>query len=99
MLAELRDAGATDYLAYLIYFGGGPRDGIAGSWTTDRPSGFREQDIRDLLRIQQQLGVASKMGIREQIALNVVTAYLGPNAGRRVLAGQINAVTGRPFTP
>ena len=47
LLAELRDAGATDYLGYLVYFGGGPRDGIAGSWTTDRPSGFREQDIRD----------------------------------------------------
>lgn len=88
-LAELRDAGATDYLGYLVYFGGGPRDGIVGFWTTDRPSGFREQDIRDLLRIQQQLSVASKMRIREQIALNVVTAYLGPNAGRRVLAGQI----------
>ena len=88
-LAELRDAGATDYLGYLVYFGGGPRDGIVGFWTTDRPSGFREQDIRDLLRIQQRLSVASKMRIREQIALNVVTAYLGSNAGRRVLAGQI----------
>jgi adenylate cyclase len=89
VLAELRDAGATDYLGYLVHFGGGPRDRIAGSWTTDRPSGFREQDIRDLLRIQQRLCVASKMRIREQIASNVVTAYLGPNAGRRVLAGQI----------
>ena len=29
LLAELRDAGATDYLGYLVYFGGGPRDGIA----------------------------------------------------------------------
>ena len=47
LLAELRDAGATDYLGYLVSFGGGPRDGIAGSWTTDRPSGFREEDIRD----------------------------------------------------
>ena len=31
LLAELRDAGATDYLDYLVSFGGGPRDGIAGS--------------------------------------------------------------------
>jgi adenylate cyclase len=64
VLAELRDAAATDYLGYLVYFGGGPRDGIAGSRTTDRPSGFRERDIRDLLRIQQRLGVASKMRIK-----------------------------------
>jgi adenylate cyclase len=41
------------------------------------------------LRIQQRLSVASKMRIREQIALNVATAYLGPDAGRHVLAGQI----------
>jgi adenylate cyclase len=54
-LAELRDAGATDYLGYLVYLGGAPRDGIAGSWISDRPSGFREQHIRDLLRIQQRL--------------------------------------------
>ena len=89
MLAELRDEGYSDYLAYIVYFGGGPDDGIAGSWASDRPSGFSEPDIRALLRIQQRLGVACKMRIREQIALNVVTAYLGQDAGRRVLSGQI----------
>ena len=88
-LAELRDAGAADYLAYLVYFGGGPRDGIAGSWATDRPNGFSDRDIQSLLRVQRRLGVAAKMRIREQIAENVVHTYLGRNAGRRVLRGQI----------
>ena len=89
MLTELRDKGATDYLAFLIHFGGGPTDGIAGSWATDRPSGFSDQDIRSLLRIQQRLGVVCKLRIKEEIARNVVTAYLGRDAGLRVLDGQI----------
>lgn len=98
VLAEFRDSGATDYLAYLVYFGGGPGDGIAGSWTSDRPSGFSEQDVRALLRIQQRLGVACKMRIKDQIALNVVTAYLGEDAGRRVLKGQIQRGDGETIS-
>lgn len=95
VLAEFRDAGATDYLGYLVYFSGGVRDGIAGSWITERRSGFNDRDVRSLLRIQQRLGVACKMRIREQIALNVVTAYLGESAGRRVLSGQIQRGDGQ----
>ncbi|MFQ5775486.1 MAG: adenylate/guanylate cyclase domain-containing protein [Kiloniellaceae bacterium] len=89
VLSEFRDAGATDYLGFLVKFGGGRPDGIAGSWITDRPSGFADQDIRSLLRIQQRLGVACKIRIKDQIARNVVTTYLGPDAGLRVLDGQI----------
>lgn len=93
VLSEFRDLGATDYLACLVPFGAaGTRDeddGILGSWATDRPGGFSDQDIRSLLRIQQRLAVACKVMIKDQIARNVLTAYLGPNAGRRVLDGQI----------
>ena len=50
VLTELRDKGAKDYLAYLVPFGSASpdelrTDGIAGSWTTDRTSGFTEADI------------------------------------------------------
>jgi adenylate cyclase len=89
VLTELRDMGATDYLAYIVEFGGGKMDGMVGSWATDRPSGFSDPDIQALLRLQRRLGVACKMRIRDQIARNVVTTYLGPDAGRRVLSGQI----------
>ena len=89
VLSEFRDMGATDYLGFLIGFGGGERDGMVGSWTTDRRSGFSDHDIQALLRLQQRLGVACKMRIKDQIARNVVTAYLGPDAGLRVLSGQI----------
>ena len=99
ILAELRDKGATDYLAYLVPFSSDPgnltvRDGLVGSWATDRPSGFSDLDVRSLLRIERRLAVACKITIKDQIARNVLTAYLGPDAGRRVLEGQIRRSDG-----
>ncbi len=89
LLAELRDEGATDYLAFAVPFNDQWDDGIIGSWATDRPSGFSEGDIRALMRVQQRLAVACKVKIKNEISRNIVDAYLGPNAGRRVLSGQI----------
>lgn len=94
MLEELRDAGATDYLAFAVAFadhvpGEPDTDGIVGSWATDHPNGFGDADIRALTRIQTRLAVAFKIAIKEQIARNIAVAYLGRNAGERVLAGTI----------
>ena len=89
ILDELSDGGATDYLAFVVPFNEEWDDGVIGSWTTDRASGFSDGDIRSLLRIQQRLAVACKVKIKDEISRNIVDAYLGPNAGRRVLAGHI----------
>ena len=89
VLSELRDRGVTDYFGFLVPFGDDQLDGMVGSWATDRASGFSDRDIASLQRIQQRLGVACKMRIKDQIARNVVTAYLGADAGLRVLNGQI----------
>ncbi len=94
LLEEFRDKGATDYLVWTISFTDSNfdeshKDGMIGSWATDRPGGFSDADIQALLRIQQRLAVACKMTIRDQITHNVLGAYLGPDAGERVLKGQI----------
>ncbi len=89
ILEELCDQGTTDYLADLVAFGSGTDDGTIGSWTTDRATGFTEGEIAALLRIRKSLAVAIKMRTREEIARNVMTTYLGPVAGLRVLDGQI----------
>ncbi|MDP6428785.1 MAG: adenylate/guanylate cyclase domain-containing protein [Rhodospirillales bacterium] len=94
MLEDLKGRGATDHLVYVVHFGGAEyaapgHDGILGAWTTDRPGGFTDEDIRSLMRIQSRLGVACKIVIREQITRNVLGAYLGPDAGQQVLNGQI----------
>ena len=62
---------------------------MMGSWTTDRPGGFIDADIAALLEIQSQLALVSKMAVLKRLAGNVLTTYLGGDAGRRVLNGQI----------
>ncbi len=94
LLVELRHCGITEYFACLSLFGiesqaRQQQDGMMVSWATDRPGGFEDQDLSVLRRVQGRLAVGIKMAKREQTARNVVTAYLGPNAGRRVLEGQI----------
>jgi adenylate cyclase len=91
---ELRDQGASDYVAWMIPFARddepGPHfDGVIGSWCTDRPTGFSDRDIRSLLRIQRRLVVSLKVQIKQQIAQTVLDTYLGMDAGRQVLEGQI----------
>ena len=94
ILPELRDRGATDYLAYAVQFGSRETQrarmgGIIVSWTTDRPGGFTDNDIQALMRIQRRLALACKVTISEQITRDVLATYLGPDAGRRVLGGNI----------
>lgn len=86
---ELRAAGATDYLACRVPFDGKEERGIIASFATDRPGGFADADIRALEHLRPLLGLACKAAIKEQVARNVLSAYLGPEAGVRVLHGQI----------
>jgi adenylate cyclase len=91
---DLRDQGASDYVAWMIPFArddepGPHMDGVIGSWSTDRPSGFSDPEIRSLMRIQRRLVVSLKVQIKQQIAQTVLATYLGMDAGRQVLEGQI----------
>jgi adenylate cyclase len=91
---DLRDQGASDYVAWMIAFArddepGPHMDGVIGSWSTDRPSGFSDGELRSLLRVQRRLAVSLKVQIKQQIAQTVLATYLGMDAGRRVLEGQI----------
>ena len=94
VLEELREVGVTDYLCYVTPFANetdadsGAR-GIMGSWATDRSSGFSEEDLRVFARIQRRFAVACKVQIQDRITRNVLETYLGPDAGARVLDGQI----------
>jgi adenylate cyclase len=94
VLPDLASQGGTDYLAGNVPFGpsssmAASEDGVFVSWTTDRAGGFTETDIRSLRRIQKLLAVACKVRIKTEITRNIVTAYLGPDPGQRVLEGKI----------
>jgi adenylate cyclase len=93
ILAELQAQGATDYLARLSRFA---RDdspvGIPGmltSWVSDRDGGFRDDDVDAILACIPALGLACYRIVLQTVANDLLVAYLGPNAGHRVLGGQV----------
>jgi len=93
VLSEFRDQGATDYLACRTLFGQATdpavQQGVLVSWLTDAPGGFTDAQIAILERMQDCLGLAIKSTLGREIAGNLLDAYVGPEAGQRVLAGAI----------
>jgi adenylate cyclase len=94
ILVDLRERGATDYYAQIVIFGSpeqawARQDGCIFSWATDHPDGFSDDQIAALRWLGNRFGIIAKLDRREQTAINVVTTYLGAEAGRRVLDGQI----------
>lgn len=96
VLKEFAEQGYTDYLLTAAHFAigdvvdyeGGPT-GILSSWATSRASGFTDEDLEALSRIQKMLAIACRMSIQKRVTENLAHAYLGPTAGTRVLAGDI----------
>jgi adenylate cyclase len=92
LLSKLRKAGATDYFALALNrtFRLFP----VAAWSTDRPSGFSDTDIAALEEINPALAAIVETRAVRRISANLLDTYLGPQAGRRVLAGQIRRAEG-----
>jgi len=92
LLSKLRKAGATDYFALALNrtFRLFP----VVSWATDRPSGFSDADIAALEEINPALAAIVETRAVRRISGNLLDTYLGPQAGRRILAGQIRRAEG-----
>jgi adenylate cyclase len=94
LLNELQAEGVTDYLAMRLQFQSSDTDesrvdGLLGSWSTMRVGGFTEYEVAALQRLHHRFGLAAKIAKREQTTLNILSAYLGGDAAKRVLSGQI----------
>ena len=95
LLSELAQAGGTEYYATVISFDEATHpleddgDGMLVSWATQMPGGFPDSFFIFVENIIPALGLASKLADRESAAVNIVEAYLGKDAGYRVLMGQI----------
>jgi adenylate cyclase len=87
LLEKIRQAGGTDYFALALNrtFRRFP----AVAWTTDRPGGFSDADIAKLEDINPALAAIAETRAVRRISGNLLDTYLGPQAGRRILAGQI----------
>jgi adenylate cyclase len=92
LLSKLRKAGATDYFALALNrtFRRFP----VVTWATDRPSGFSDADVAALEEINPALAAIIDTRAVRRISANLIDTYLGPQAGRRILAGQIQRAQG-----
>jgi adenylate cyclase len=92
LLSKLRKAGATDYFALALNrtFRRFP----VVTWTTDRPGGFSDAEVAALEDINPALAAIVDARSVRRISANLLDTYLGPQAGRRILAGQIRRAEG-----
>ena len=98
-LEERRADGATDYLAAGLLFSGvdmpadldpdDPPEGMFVSWTTDAPGGFDAAALALLDAAVEPLALALRSLADRETARRLLEVYLGADAGRRVLSGEI----------
>jgi len=97
MLDRFQDEGAADYVAFSERVGESVRlgegEGIAASWTTDIPEGFGDAQVQLLAGIMPPLTLVFMVRTMNRTARTLIQTYLGIDAAKRVLAG--NIVRGR----
>ena len=96
VLIELRERGGTDYIAM-------PIDSAYAAaymltFVTDRPCGFREDELADLARVGRRLSIAADRHNQYWITHNLLCAYLGANTGPKVLTGEVRRGAGMALT-
>jgi len=93
MIAQLRDEGATDYLAIRVDYTDqaaiGSDDGAFISFATDRAGGFSSEEAHQLERLAPCLAMSERGSAAARIVRTVTATYMGKAASQRVLAGQI----------
>jgi len=94
LMKELAEGGITDYLA--LPLGGTAVLHNAMTMGTAAPGGFTEAQVDALLRLYRLFALHVEGHIMRRIAENISAAYLGAEAGRKVLEGAIRRGAGEP---
>lgn len=93
VLPDLKQQGATDYLATVVTFGGllcfGQVEEVYASFATDSPAGFSDEHLGLLRGVMSALALALHAQRMALIGRTLLTTYLGTDAAERVLAGNI----------
>src|SRR5579862_2134881 len=87
VLHDLRAEGVTDYLVAPLHFSSG--EVHFSSWATRQPGGFTDAEIEAIERIIPPMARIAEIRAWYRVAGNLLTTYIGKNAGERVLAGHI----------
>lgn len=94
ILNELREKGGTDYVGMAIQFREEgalhAESGMVSSWTGAGEGGFTPGEVDALEKLVPVLGLGVKSGSNYRMAQAMLETYLGRDAGRRVLSGQID---------
>jgi adenylate cyclase len=87
VLHDLRDEGVTDYVVAPLHFSGG--EVHFSSWATRQPGGFTDAESEAIQSLIAPLARVAEIRAWYRVAGNLLTTYVGKNAGERVLAGHI----------
>ncbi|MEZ5923096.1 MAG: adenylate/guanylate cyclase domain-containing protein [Hyphomicrobiaceae bacterium] len=87
VLDELASEGITDYIALPLLFGSG--EVHVATFSTMAPGGFSEDDISGLEAVIVPLTRIAEIWALRRVATNLLSTYVGRQAGAKVLAGKI----------
>ena len=85
--AEIREEGATDYIALPLLMSDGTIHAV--SWITQHPDGFTEAQLADLRLLMPSLTRMIEVWLLRRTAAGLLDNYVGARACERILAGQI----------
>jgi len=93
ILEDFRQEGATDYFAMVCGFAveaaNEQRFGVVFTWTTDRDGGFSDGELDFFRDTLPTLALTLRVAANRRFAQAVADVYLGHDAARRVLSGEI----------
>jgi adenylate cyclase len=95
ILDEFRAEGITDYLVSPLYFTNGEIH--VATWTTRQPGGFTEAQVAGIETVVAPLARLTEVYALRRTASNLLDAYVGHQAGERILAGQILTIPHKPL--
>jgi len=84
---DLKRAGATDYVVMPLRFSDGTINGV--TWAADRPGGFTAAELAGLDALLPGIALLLEVAMVRTIAVTVLETYIGHDAARHVLAGEI----------
>jgi adenylate cyclase len=87
VLKELRAEGVTEYLATPLRFTNGEIHAV--SFTTQQAGGFTQAQVDALEAVLPPLARVAEVRALRRTAVNLLDAYVGHDAGERILAGRI----------
>jgi adenylate cyclase len=87
VLHEFRAEGATDYVAFPLAFTDGTIH--VATWTTRQPGGFTPEQFADLEATIPPLTRVAEIRALRRTATNLLSTYVGRQAGERILMGKI----------